>query len=333
MRRRASEPPRDSGESIEDAIADNQVSFSQQFTALYRQYRVPRAYQAHWTDIYRRARKAFEADHGNGVKRSWYADPFAAGVAMTRDDTLHEAVWFDELDFDSAEALALWTDLRTLHGRIDQYLEKHPRDRLVCLNALYDLFASLISTMAVEWRMHRPGERTPSDQFGKSLAALDGQRRALEMRYLEFARAHAARRYLTGAALGIGLMAAVVLVVWTILDQTRTDVFHWVPVMAAGAIGALLSVLQRNASGTLDVKVEAAPKDLLVGGMTRPAVGVLSALAVYVLVEAGLVPLDLSTDKTELRFFYAGVGFLAGFSERFVKDAFGTAEGSIAQPP
>jgi hypothetical protein len=324
--------PRDSRESIKAAVKRGKVSFSQQFAALYAQYEPDLSDQerADRVAVYEEARHAFEEQH-EGVERSFYANEFAAGAALMADDTLHDEVWFDTLDYDTSDASALRTALRTLKERIGFYLEHHPRDRRVCLHGLFDLLAALISGMRVEFTMHtRDGNRTPTEEFRKNLGQIAAQRADLELRYLAFARTHAQRRYLAGAALGTIATAVIVGIIWWLLDATDTEIFQWVPVMAAGAIGSLLSVLQRNASGTLEVQVEADRRDLTIGGMTRPLVGVLSALAVYVLVEGGIVPLELPTNEPELRFFFAGIGFLAGFSERFVKDAFGKAEGMLA---
>ena len=102
--------------------------------------------------------------------------------------------------------------------------------------------------------------------------------------------------------------------------------------MTAGALGSILSVFQRLTAGDLDIQVEAGRRDLRIGGMTRPAIGVLSALAVYVIVEADLA-LVVPADPTAKRFFFVAIAFFAGFSERFAKDAFGTAEGTAAPAP
>ena len=67
----------------------------------------------------------------------------------------------------------------------------------------------------------------------------------------------------------------------------------WVAVAAAGAGGAVMSVWTRMQSKQLQVDIDAGPLDLLVGGVLRPLVGALSALGIYVFVEAGIVPLDV----------------------------------------
>lgn len=321
--------PRDSGQSIEAAIERDEVSFSQQFTALYRQYRASSdEEEAHWADIYKRAHAVFDRKH-EGIRRSWYADPFAAGVALTGDGKLHEDVWLDDLAYDTTDAARFWGELRTLRDRVDVNLPGLHADRRVCMRGVFDLFAGLIVAMVGEYRAYT-GDPATSQQFGQHLELLAQQRDALVPRYLDFVRAHAHHVYLAGALLGLVPVAVVLAIVWYFLGTD--EAYPWVPVMAAGALGAILSVLQRMTSGNLDVQIEAARRDLRIGGSTRPAVGVLSALALYIIVEADLV-LVVPSDPTVKRYFFVAIAFFAGFSERFVKDAFSTAEGTAAGAP
>ncbi len=320
--------PRDSGQSLEDAIERKKVSFSQQFTALYRQYEkgLDAEERARWADLYTRARAVFEENH-KGIDRSWYADPFPAGVALTRDGILHDEVWFDRLDYDTTEARRFWGELRALRDRVDLNLPGRQADRRICLRGVYDLFAGLIVAMVGEWWAHDKDDPTPSDQFSQHLELLSQQRDALEERYLGFTGAHARHVYLAGALIGLLPVAVVVAIVWFFLGTD--DAWPWVPVMAAGALGSILSVFQRLTAGQLDIQIEAGHRDLRIGGMTRPAIGVLSALALYIIVEADLA-LVVPSDPTVERFFFVAIAFFAGFSERFAKDAFGTAEGTAA---
>ena len=324
--------PGDSGESIEDAIKREKVSFSQLLTALYRQYdeQPGTEERAHWADIFARARAVFEANH-EGIDRSWYADPFPAGVALTRDAMLHDEVWFDRLDYDTTEARRFWGELRALRDRVDLNLPARQADRRVCLRGVYDLFAGLIVAMVGEWSAHgKDDDPTPSDQFSQHLELLSQQRDALEERYLGFTGSHARHVYLAGALIGLLPVAVVIAIVWFFLGTDGA--FPWVAVMAAGALGSILSVFQRLTAGQLDIQIEAGHRDLRIGGMTRPAIGVLSALALYIIVEADLA-LVVPSDPTVERFFFVAIAFFAGFSERFAKDAFGTAEGTAAPVP
>jgi hypothetical protein len=68
----------------------------------------------------------------------------------------------------------------------------------------------------------------------------------------------------------------------------------------------------------------------LAGGF-RPVVGAIFGLALYVFIEASLLPIKLTVTGQKLTYFYLGVAFLAGFSERLAQDAItkaGTVIGS-----
>jgi hypothetical protein len=90
--------------------------------------------------------------------------------------------------------------------------------------------------------------------------------------------------------------------------------------VAAGAIGSIASVMTRITRGqTLEVRLEGRLVTGLAGAF-RPVVGAIFGVAFYVFVQAGLLPLDDGLDEGKVAFFYAGLAFLAGFSERWAQD-------------
>jgi hypothetical protein len=89
----------------------------------------------------------------------------------------------------------------------------------------------------------------------------------------------------------------------------------------------LFSVLERLTRSALDVRFES--ESLIIGGISRPVVGTIAGAAMYALVVDGILPLDAPPFWTSRSLFFAGVGFLSGFSERFAKDALGTAADSL----
>ncbi len=65
---------------------------------------------------------------------------------------------------------------------------------------------------------------------------------------------------------------------------------------------------------------------MTISGLSRPIVGALSGLALFVLVKGGIVlPFLNMTPDTDQRLFFAGIAILAGFSERLLKDVLGNA--------
>jgi hypothetical protein len=88
--------------------------------------------------------------------------------------------------------------------------------------------------------------------------------------------------------------------------------------MAAGAIGAVVSVLIRMSgrSGGFTIDHELGSLGVRRLGAFRPLIGAVSGVIVSFLVQTTLVPID----KHSLSFeFYVVVAFLAGFSERWTK--------------
>ncbi len=96
------------------------------------------------------------------------------------------------------------------------------------------------------------------------------------------------------------------------------DVPAWYGVaFPAGAVGALVSVLQRMTSGRLRLDAFAGDGMLRTYGAVRPAIGGVLGMVLFVLLEGGVL-LEVSSDSNLA--FYAAIGFLAGFNERFAQD-------------
>lgn len=105
------------------------------------------------------------------------------------------------------------------------------------------------------------------------------------------------------------------------MHQAGTQAFF--ACIAAGALGALVSVLSRMASpAKFSLHPDVGRRTLFFLGIYRPFVGAIFGLALYFLLQSSL--LTVSTDKRFATFVVAA--FLGGFSERFVKVMLHTAE-------
>jgi hypothetical protein len=133
--------------------------------------------------------------------------------------------------------------------------------------------------------------------------------------------------YLMGSLLGLSAIAIVIGLVliggavgfWSRVSFQEASI----PVtIVAGAVGATLSVMTRMSSGSLTVDPWAGARHVRVLGLLRPAIGAVSALALYVLLIGGLSPatFELPAEPEVRVYFLAAIGFLAGFSERWAKD-------------
>ena len=134
------------------------------------------------------------------------------------------------------------------------------------------------------------------------------------------ARTGSLRLYLLGLPFGAGALALVTF----IADQMRVEGLS--PDVAriclvAGGIGAVVSVMIRISRGN-SVRIDSQQGHLvtILAGSFRPLIGAVFGLALYVLIEGGLVPLAFPEDSSSHDMFFAGIAFLAGFSERWAQD-------------
>jgi hypothetical protein len=100
--------------------------------------------------------------------------------------------------------------------------------------------------------------------------------------------------------------------------------------LAAG-LGAFVSVLARMTRGQLVLSYESGRLIMRLLGLIRPLLGGLLGAAVYVLLAGGLLTIEPPSGKSQL-FFYIGIAFISGFSERFAQDMVARAPGVTAAP-
>ena len=103
--------------------------------------------------------------------------------------------------------------------------------------------------------------------------------------------------------------------------------------IAMGALGSTVSVIVR--ANTFIRQAQENDNDLFLTGFFRPFVGMSFAIFCVALVEAGIFSgiFDLTNRKdTDRTYFYVAIAFVAGFSERLVRDVVIKTEDTIAGP-
>lgn len=160
------------------------------------------------------------------------------------------------------------------------------------------------------------GARPATPEHVEDLNQLRNELILVESTYRGTGTDYAETRYIFGVAAGTVAIVALA----GLLAALLSDIDHtiWLGALAGGAVGGLLSVLERYTRGKLQLQFEA--ERLWLKGVTRPVVGALSGVALYVLINAGFLPLDIRAEGTELGLAFAGLGLIAGFSERLLKD-------------
>jgi len=163
-------------------------------------------------------------------------------------------------------------------------------------------------------------------------AALQQERAALakaEAYYKEAANGQAQMVYFSGMAV-IAIAISIVAAVWLTIGWASP-----VAALIAGAVGAVVSVIQRINTGqfTLDFDV-GRPYALFLGGL-RPLIGGAFAMAIAFAFSGGLLHLPVAANEptTDRRLALLVFSFFAGFSERWAQDTLTAVLPTARQQP
>ena len=174
-------------------------------------------------------------------------------------------------------------------------------------------------------------ERSGGAEASEALVA--GQRRELATieDYYHRAAAKAGRIvYVSGMLIGAAVLVALTVAAAVVLDAYTSQWDRHSQALllctAAGAVGALVSVLSRMSGGTdkFTVDFEVGRPLLRRLGLYKPLVGSVFGVALYFLLASGLLMTE--PPKGSAMYFYGIVAFFAGFSERFTGVIFGSAQ-------
>jgi hypothetical protein len=98
----------------------------------------------------------------------------------------------------------------------------------------------------------------------------------------------------------------------------------------AGGLGAFVSVLMRMSSNKFRVDYEVGRSTIRRLGSFRPFIGAVFGIALYFLIQSGILQIRLPESQSSAFFVFAVLAFLAGFNERWTNVIFGKAEHTIA---
>jgi hypothetical protein len=281
------------------------------------------------TGAYRTAQRTFERRHGEIVSAYWCSH-VESGAALTyrprRFPWLTPATRFHrETDWATQNSPDI---ARELH-RCDE-LAVRARTvltgvrRLICMQLVMASAAHLLSL--VDARAAHADPAQASD-------ALDHERKALdraEAYYCEAANGQAQIVYFAGMTF-VAVVVAVVAAIWLAIDWASP-----VAALVAGALGAVVSVIQRINAGRFKLEYDVGrPYALFLGGL-RPLIGGAFALAISFAFDGGLLHLPVAQGEaaTTRRLALLVVAFVAGFSERWAQDTLAAAvPAAAAQRP
>jgi hypothetical protein len=259
------------------------------------------------------------------ARRPWYRrcihffDP-----APASSSAIHiEPTFGDPADWKAKEILF---HCLSLHYRALEFLTPQPRK--ICMRMIFGVIATLLGTLdarALENKQGRGNRVFGSDPA--EVATLERELAQAQAYYRQSAQRQAQLEYLLGMLMAIipaAIITAIIALTAGLLNKPVTVA------LLGGAIGAVVSVMSRMSSGSIELTPESGKKTIRALGFMRPVIGGVFGAVIYLFLAGGVV--DLVTPPTgsaELA-FYAGLGFLSGFSERFAQDVI--AEGASKTP-
>jgi hypothetical protein len=307
----------ESAPELVGALRGGQPRFAHVALASYlaRRPDVPEADRAflrrNFADMFER----FERSSGRIV--SWYmATEVFAAAALTDKDGISVTLG-RQLPPGSAELVDLIRRCQQVAYSAWHRLNRF--DRRQCQTMVFQVIEEALR------RLDTDGEVRSDDCMGPLKDRLD----QAEDFMLRCATRRAQSKYLKGMLVGTLAIGAVISLVTTVLalsgDLTRLG-GQLLLVASAGTVGAVVSVLWRMTSGSFRMNLptldhEMKGTDLRLMAALRPVIGLVFALGTIVLVLGEIIPLDQQKGVSQSALF-AGIGFLAGFSERLAQDMF-----------
>jgi hypothetical protein len=287
---------------------------------------------------YRRTLDRFEDDAGDIVDAYWCLTDASAVVLTSKQvrrwPRRHDLRLYRATDWVTSAApriAALLHHSDSLAMKANQILPSVPKR--IALNWIFSEQSFLLGV--IERTNGKPSEEDLDDVLAEHSEEL----KRIE-RYYDRAASKSARLvYFLGMLVGLILLAALglgilgIIDVFTELGTHSTQTQNFFASYGAGAVGALVSVMLRmrpdtRAGFSVDYEVGRGPLFWL--GAFRPVIGAIFASAVYFALESNFIQLGTITQQNTFT-FYAFVGFLAGFSERFTHVIFGEAELTVAE--
>lgn len=290
------------------------------------------------------ALEAFMAEHGKDT----YVGLFPIAGVFLSEDNFRWAVNDRSVTFDWSGAHRLIYRLDAIADQAQEWWRTEPedgeapktarerrrarrasevrRDRQPHLERVYGLMTAIFAAMNRE--NERPTAERPSERYLKNLELLRPEVRRADDLLRVAGQRSAQIRYGRGMFWGLVGLLFLCGVLGLAIGIGGVPAWNGVAFLSGG-LGAGISVLQRMTRGNLDLDLHAGERMLAIYGAVRPFIGGIFGMVVFVILEGGLA-IDVSTDKPLA--FYAAVGFLAGFNERFAQDMFaGSAKKLLAQ--
>lgn len=185
----------------------------------------------------------------------------------------------------------------------------------------YLLMTSLFSAVNLEKLARieaaKPSGQKPSAAFSGRIALVREQVVEAETELRRAAQRSAREHYASGLARGMLALFALCAIAGGVFACLDLGAWQGIAFLGGG-LGAGVSVLQRMTTNRLTLDSSSGADMLRALGSVRPFVGATLGMALFTLLAGGWLP-SIQPPKSNLA-FYAALGFLAGFNERFAQD-------------
>lgn len=301
---------------FDSAIERNSASFPQLLKASFlktEQFNKDPVTRLIYERYYAKLLTAFEATHG-GITDSYYCSDVLAAAVLTAKDELHVVSQLGT----ASEPEELIFECERVNSEVRRLLKG--RDLKICMAMLYSVVTYLLGALD---RIKKAESQEANAVNPKVLSLLRKDLSHAKAYYMECAQRAALIEYFFGMLRGFLGLILITLAVVLAGFLSNISVHPFTPVIVSlisGAIGALISVMSRMAFGSLSLNYEAGEKIIRLLGAFRPIIGAVFGVALYVLPASGLLPLRIPDNPSQQLYFYAGIAFLAGFSERWAQD-------------
>ena len=282
---------------------------------------------AYYTDV----ENAFkESDEGCQV---WVFANIRAAVHLTGDrKRLEIKVEPQRIHFDWTDASQVLYATEALQEDVHLWL-RYSHDGPALMQRLAALASRVMGLISAEAGGHPANtKRKPSPEFQANIRKAEEDLEIIEEELDAAAQRAALVMYARGMARGIAIIVLVAIgiaVAFYYLDVR----FDQEIALITGALGAVVSVMQRMSAGKLKIDYRTAGDMVRTFGVVRPLLGAVFGMVVFALIEGGFLPwVDAPQEPGAYAAFLAILGFLSGFNERFAQDMLGRA-GEALQPP
>ena len=271
------------------------------------------------SSAYRDLLERFQRRHGE-IVRSYWCSHVESAVALTEKHRgapwpRREVEFYRETDWATRDHPDIAGELHRcddLAVRAKTVL-KGVRQR-ICLQLVIASAAHLLSLVDA---------RASHDDEARTAAALEQERARLdkvEAYYCQAANGQAQIVYFMGMA-AVAATLGLVCALWLAHDWARP-----IAALIAGALGAVVSVIQRINAGHFELEYDVGRPYAFFLGALRPLIGGAFALAISFTFMSGILDLPLAShDPEHERLALLVISFLAGFSERWAQDTLATA--------